>query len=365
MAAAFGFLILASRTAVAGVVLNTNDPLANFNKEGNQGFTTGPGSLRLDDASNNDFINFFANDSDAAPGIETDIFVSFQVITSVPNNADNGVRFAINNGQEHAVIAACITKNGIRGIGLARGNQFADPNNYPDKAFVQVNWLAPTTLRVRRTAQGDGEIVEVNGVAPNPRAILLEAELAPPVRSPSTVEFGCRSAEAQATVEINEFFSERVGGVAGTLTFTDFRIRDANSGEQIRFRADFALGSASDGIDPSTQQVTIRLSTSSGQFYPAPSSDFNPLSGFDVHGNDPRRRWSLADAEKARTGLERFDIDENRGSTGATSLADRNADVGSVNFSTVNVQITIGEDQLSGTAELVEHPAGSGRWRLR
>jgi hypothetical protein len=37
-------------------------------------------------------------------------------------------------------------------------------------------------------------------------------------------------------------------------------------------------------------------------------------------------------------------------------------------FSTVNIEITIGsgttQDKLTGTANLVQKPAGSGRWRL-
>lgn len=101
--------------------------------------------------------------------------------------------------------------------------------------------------------------------------------------------------------------------VAGNLTFTSFGVNDAV--DRIRFRADYTLGSGSDGTNPAAEPVTIKLSTPGGwQFYPEP--DFNPLNGFDVQGRAPKRRWTLNDGERARTGIERLVFDEDPNNSG-------------------------------------------------
>ncbi len=350
--------------AWGAVVLDPDNPEANFTKEGNQGFTPG-NVLTLNDSSGADVINFFASDADAARGIATDVVVRFQVTRTIPNNADNGVRFAINDGQQRAVIAACITKNGQLGIGLAAGDIFADPNNYPEQAFVQVDWTsAVRELRMRRHDTGEAEIVAVDGIPPAPRKFLLDGQLASAFRPQPTVEFGCRSREAEADVEIHAFRAERFGVIPGQLTRIDLRIHDVTSNDRLRFRADFALGAGTDGIDPAIEPVRVRLSTpAGGVFYPSPTNDFNPLTGFDAKGTAPRRRWSLSPGERARTGIERFDIDENADHSGGVSLRDAMTNVPAMDYSTVHVEIAIGDDELSGTVQLVESPPGSGRWR--
>lgn len=78
--------------------------------------------------------------------------------------------------------------------------------------FVAVDWLAaPVTILLRRNANSDAELVEVNGVAPVPRA-LLTADLAPgPTRTGfASVEFGAASFEPKCTVEYAAFRSESV-----------------------------------------------------------------------------------------------------------------------------------------------------------
>jgi hypothetical protein len=113
--------------------------------------------------------------------------------------------------------------------------------------------------------------------------------------------------------------------------------------------------------------VTIKLSTpAGGQLYPSP--DFNPLNGFNVQGAVGKRRWTLNDSERARTGIERCDFDENPNNNGSVFLRDFRASLADADFSTVNVEITIGTgataDKLTGIASMVEKPAGSGSWRL-
>ncbi len=83
-----------------------------------------------------------------------------------------------------------------------------------------------------------------------------------------------------------------------------------------------------------------------------------------MKGQSPRRRWSLSDAERARTGIERLDIDEDPGNSGGLFLRDIRTDLGSQDFSTVTLEVLIGDDRLGGTARLFEKPVGSGKWRL-
>ena len=344
---------------LTSVVLDTNNPLANFTQEtatGQRIFPT-PTVLIVQDLSGQDLNQLFANDPGAAAGTELDLVVTFDVSVFGQINADLGVRFVINDGQKAAYLAAII-KDGVQGLGIAGDINFADPNNYP--VFVPVNWGAETTVRFRRTATGEAEIMEVNGVAPNPRA-LYSGVLPQGPRNFPTIEFGCSSIEAQATIDVQQLFSERpAAAVAGTIAPTHLRIRDTDSTDRLRFRADFTLGAGTNRIDPTTEPVKVTLATPlGGPFYT------QTLNGFDVHGKSPRRRWSLNDSEKARTGIERLDIDEDPGNSGALFLRDIRTDLGSQDFSTVTLEVLIGDDRLTGRALLVEKPAGSGKWRLK
>jgi hypothetical protein len=362
-----GGLWLPAAQASPGVVLDPHDPVGSgFQPDGTESFTPGD-VLTLNDTSVGGFIGFFANDADAGPTLETDVVATFQSDSS-GNGADADNWLVINDGLIRSAIAACVIKNNVRGIGLYSSGQVSDPDSYP--VFVpNVNWFAaPVTVRLRRAANGDAEIVEIDGVAPTPRALLAADQCPPPTRAGATVEFGAFGIVATATVEYAAFRSERViPPVAGTLSFTSFRLRDPDSTDRIQFRADYTLGSGSDGIDPAAEPVTIKLSTpAGGQFYPAPG--VNPLNGFDVRGSAPRRRWTLNDSERARTGIEQFVLDEDPDNSGGVSFRDGRTSLADADYSTVNVEITIGtgatQDRLTGTANLVQKPAGSGSWRL-
>ncbi|MGE0129771.1 MAG: hypothetical protein AB7U82_16950 [Blastocatellales bacterium] len=349
----------------AATTLDPTNP-ALFQTEGTQTFT--PGSvLKLKDTSISDFIMFFAFDNDAYAGTDLDLIATFRVTVSVPVNADAGNRIVINDGISKAAIAACILNNGVPGIGLYSSGSRNDPSSYP--VFVPADWeTAPITIRLRRTAIGDVELIEVNGVAPSPRALLTADKAPANTRAGASVEFGSVSPEAQCTVEYSEFRSEKIAQPAtGALDFTQFRVRDTDSADRVRFRADYTLGATSDGINPAAEPVTIKLSTpSGGQIYPAP--DFNPLNGFSVQGKAPRRRWTLTDAERARSGIEQLIFDEDPNNSGGFSLRDFRAAIPPGDYSVVNVEITIGTgataDRLTGVASMEEKSAGSGRWRL-
>jgi len=86
------------------------------------------------------------------------------VTTSAPVNADAGDRVVINDGVAKSAIAACIVQNGVNGIGLYSSGFRYDPSSYP--VFVPADGqTAPVPIRLRRAANGDAEIVEVNGAA--------------------------------------------------------------------------------------------------------------------------------------------------------------------------------------------------------
>ena len=349
----------------AAITLDPTNP-ANFKSDGNQTITPGT-VLTFTDTSVGDYALLFGNDADAVPGVELDVIATFQILAIIPINAEAGNRIVINDGINKAAIAECVIINGVKGIGLLSQGLPADPASYP--VFVPVDWQATTvTVRLRRYANGDAELVEINGIAPSPRALLTVDKLPGPTRAGSTVELGAASPEAQCTVAYSAFRSERVvQPVAGELNFTRFRLRDTDSVDRIQFRADYTLGSGSDRINPAVEPVTIKLSTATGgQFYPSP--DFNPLNGFGVQGADGRRRWTLNDSERARTGIERLNFDEGPNNSGSVFLRDFRANLAGADFSMVNVEITIGTgpmaDKLVGTASLGQKPVGSGSWRL-
>jgi len=109
-----------------------------------------------------------------------------------------------------------------------------------------------------------------------------------------------------------------------------------------------------------------RLAVTQSLTLPAP--DFNPLNGFSAQGRTPGRRWTLTDAERARSGIEQLIFDEDPNNSGGVSLRDFRAAIPPGDYSVVNVEITIGTgataDRLTGAASLEEKSAGSGRWRL-
>jgi len=141
---------------------------------------------------------------------------------------------------------------------------------------------------------------------------------------------------------------------------SDLRLRDVDSTDKLKMRGGFTLGAGSDGINPTTESVVIRLSTGGMQFYPDPAGDINPLTGFDVLGRAPNRKWALSESERTRTGIEKLEISEK----GTIFLVDRRTSIPTQNYQTVAVEFLIGDDRLIGDALLVEAPSGSGRWRL-
>jgi hypothetical protein len=361
--------------ARAAVVLDPMDPTASFAIETaksppDAAIQRGP-TLIVADPTATDLIILYAFEPAIAVGA-VDLVVSFRILPGeLRDGPDTGVRFVINDGAK-AIYVCCVVLFGVKGIAIAAGNDFRSEGNYAAGTFVPVDWSSPSTadgyvsLRVRRTSDGTAQVVEVNGVAPEPRVELVRPIQPAPYRPRTgpTVEFGCMGLEANAVMEVVAFRVEPVGlPVSGELTFTRLRIRDSDGSDRLNLRADFRLGALSDGLDPVYEPVTVSLATPDGNFYS------QTLNGFTVRGAAPRRRWTLTDAERERTGIEQLVIDEEPGRTGSLFLRDVAADLDDLDFASVTANITIGTgghaDELVGSADLVEKRPGSGRWRLR
>jgi hypothetical protein len=197
---------LAAAPALPCTTLDPGNP-GNFTREGQQPAIPGA-VLRLIDTSSSDRIVFFANDACAGLGRDCDVVATFRMIQAIPNNVDAGNRVVINDGISRAAIATCVVISGVRGIGLLSQGQPSDASSYP--VFVPVDWeTVPITIRLRRYANGDAELIEINGAAPNPRALLLAGQVAGKTRAGGTVEFGVGSPpEPECTVEYAAFRSE-------------------------------------------------------------------------------------------------------------------------------------------------------------
>jgi PKD repeat protein len=212
LACSLSFLVIAmaglmSAPAQAAVVLNTAD-ISNFTLLGNAP-ALAPTTLSFSDADGADVSALYASDPDAAPGSDLDVIVTFQVRSNTPNGPDGGFRVVINDGVTRSAIATTAIINNQRVIALAGGGGGpADPGIYT--VYMVVDWLAgPVTLKLRRWANGDAEILEVNGVSPNPRLVLASDQVAGRSRAGATVEFGCMSVEGMTDADVTQFFSEK------------------------------------------------------------------------------------------------------------------------------------------------------------
>lgn len=337
--------------------------ISNFTVFGNQRPATGA-VLRFSDADAADVSALFAADPGAATGNELDLTATFQVQPQILDGVDADFQLVINDGPSgRAAIAACILVNGVPHIGLVGPGPRDTLAAYP--AFIAAEWqAAQLTLKIRRTADGGVQILEINGAPPAVRTELLGPQTAQRVRAEVTSELGCYSVKGTVAAEVSSFFTERAFiPKEGKLTFTRFRVRDTDSADRLAFRADYQLAANTDGIDPSRETVVIKLSTGGAEFYS------QTINGFTQRGQAPRRRWVITDAERARTGIEQLVIEEDPANSGSIFLRDVRTDVGNRDFRNVVAEVTIGNgtdaDKLTGAATLVEKPAGSGRWRLK
>jgi hypothetical protein len=141
---------------------------------------------------------------------------------------------------------------------------------------------------------------------------------------------------------------------AGTLTA---RASAGGSGE-LYVQGEFVLGPASDGIDPASQPVTLRLLVLPGDRVYPPAADFMPITGFVP----TLRGWRLSTAEQQRTGLQAFDIGRTADPRRFTfEVVDKRNPLAARNYGVVLVVLSIGDDSGEATRALIER---RGTWDL-
>lgn len=323
-----------------------------FSADGDPNIQVTPGSVLTIADSGGTHLAFYG-DLGATGAGAIEVAASFRINTAVgyvlDGGGDSGVRAGFTDGSKWFMacfVADPNVANGALRVALLLDGSFS--------TGIQADWSILTDCTVRRVTDAQGTTFAELTVAGQTERI--EARTLPAsTRAAPTLEFGCYGDVAKATAEFQSLALNTVKLVPfATFAVRDLRIRDVDTNDALRLRADFALDPDSDGIDPATEMVSLELSNGAGVFYT------QTLNGFDVHGQAPRRRWSLNDAERNRTGIERFDIRED----GAIILGDRHTSIPTLDYSTVDVFLAIGDDAGSAEAQLVEHPAGSGRWRL-
>ena len=202
---------LAPQATAQSVFLDPNNPLANFVKDGNQGYV--PGAVMvLGDTSGSDHVAFWGAFPAAAPGQAVDVTASLRIQSNdQPSGIDTGMRLVITDAAVTSLIVGFVTLGGIPGVAISLGGSaFSSPENYA--GFVAADWLNRVTLTIRRYANygghpyGGGEIISVNGVMTPPGSTFVPAPSLPgPTREIPSVGFGLFSDVAFTTVEITEF----------------------------------------------------------------------------------------------------------------------------------------------------------------
>ena len=177
--------------------LNTND-VNGWQLLGSQFISTGPDTLAFSDADIGDVNTLHKSNPCAGPGLEVDVVATFQIRSVTPNGPDTGFRVIINDGQLKAAVLTCAILNNQRVLALAGAGAPGDPATY--LASTIVNWGADRVrVRLRRSADGGAELVEVNGVAPNPRVFLSGDLVSNRTRVGATFEIGCMSPDPLLT----------------------------------------------------------------------------------------------------------------------------------------------------------------------
>lgn len=210
---------LAPRAMAQSIFLDPNNPLANFEREGNQSMVPGA-QLAISDSSANDHIGFYAATTAAAEGQEVEVTATFRLVTSDSlAGVATGMQLVITDGAVTSFIVGCITLGGLPGVAIAIGNNYSGAENYA--GFVPMDWLNTNTLTIRRHADGSGEIVEVNGVMTAPGSALVSGIAMPaPTRGVPSVAFGFLLVDTALTsAEINSFSAVAVTAVPEPETY--------------------------------------------------------------------------------------------------------------------------------------------------
>ena len=145
------------------------------------------------------------------------------------------------------------------------------------------------------------------------------------------------------------------GAVLGSRAFA---FATTTPDDSVEIQGEFLLDPASNGIDPATQPVALRLLVPPGDRVYPEGTDFMPITGFVPTAEG----WSISRAEKRRTGLESFNITRTpQPGRFAFDLVDRRTTLAVRNYGVVWVELTIGDDAGEADEGLVER---NGVWAL-
>ncbi len=316
--------------------IDPNDPRQNpaYTQDGTGGTGTSDGTQIIVDRSNTGSnLAFFRQETSAGGPVTVEVNVK---LTSGVTNGDAGFHFIINPGSGGEVRVGLFAETGVGTRAGILGGGLAPVQS------LDFDWPAGGTFRMERTAAG-GAILHVGS---NSTPEVTEINLSPTSRpGPPTFEFGFLTGNQQDKAFLGAI--SEVGIVAPPVGLVATLLKIFPSGaEKVQFDAVGTLPAGA-SIDPTTENVELRLSTGGAEFYPD-SRWANPISGFN--NGDP---WSITNAEKKRTGIESFTIshpDEN--DQFQVHFVDTKADIPDLDYSTVEVELTIGDDTFTIAVEM-------------
>ena len=214
---------------------------------------------------------------------------------------------------------------------------------------IPFDWSGERTFKLRRLANGDGQIEFAGNIE-----IVQHDRLASSSRADASFAFGCFLDAAAATATFGP-----IGMPVFPMTITPaYVVLVPNRIEGVALNGSFELDPASDGIDPVGEGVTLELSTPAETFYPV-GADAMPVSMRTIRGG-----WGITDAERARTGIDFFMIQRTANPRRFQYvLLDGHSDLPAADYSQVSLHLEIGDDQGSVNMNLNQGRRATGSCR--
>ena len=281
--------------------------------------------------------------------IDVEIILSIDTASVTLQDVDTGVHLVLFEGRGSVGITgrelrvACIFTNSERRLAL-----FTSAGVYSQG--VPFNWAAEQVFRLKRLNNGDGMIDLGGGVFEQ----IAHDDLAVSSLTEPAFRLGCHSANATAVATFGP-----IGMPVFPMTITPSIVQlFPNASEKVHIEGSFALDTSSNGINPATELVALRLFKPDGsRIYPV-GTDKMPVAMVPITGG-----WSISAAEKTRTGIQDFQVLQ----TGDPSffvfkLVDTRTSLPLGDYSQVKVDLQIADDTGTVDAALVQ--VNNGNWKL-
>jgi hypothetical protein len=279
--------------ASPGITLDpTVDPLAQgYETDGTAEYASGS-RLVINDTGNLHRTFYKTEPEITAGDVTVDVTVEVSSGSLTLNGIDTGVRAILSEGAGGFEIGAALIERagGDRRVALLTGGGMTQG--------IPLEWSIEKTFRLQRNADpAQRAVLTVSGFPPE---VLTDLDLPPARRANPNFEFGCSSDPATAIA-----FWGPIGQTSFPMTITANRCDlFPNASEKVHIEGSFALAMNSNGIDPSTQPVALRLFNPADgtRIYPV-GTDKMPIAMVPITGG-----WKISDAEKTRTGIQDFQI---------------------------------------------------------